>query len=310
MKALRRFLVAAILVGVTMLVIVITNYISSDSRYIYISPHANYEGGIGVYEQIQHREVGTPHIPQPRSNVPISYPECMILPIASGYIYYVVIGNSIFPIQDRMDFDFIPPARAEFVFTGTIVQVYEWEAVQGRTHSFLYEHIKYCIRTIFVIIDMYDYNDNRINTLTHVNLGTALDPITDTVKFIGTWNQIRNNNIIDFDKLHESMYAIVDPYDRYYVRFLGIGAWSIQHYRDWNFVPPSYVEVETDLIEPEDLTDEILMIITFNLLDENRNKIDQHTTRLWFAYDDLRPFPVFTGSYVIGTLADLGGVGS
>jgi len=312
MKTLHRFLAIIIFIGATMIVIVVASHINDDNGYINSDL-----GGIiedEEYEQLQYiyNESAPARTPQPRLSVPDRYPDDMILPIASGYIYHVVIGNSVFPIQDHMDFYFVPPARAEFVYIGTIAQVIEWELAEGRTPSFQHDYVLYCDGMTFIIVDMYDHNDNHTDSIVRwsPDPDANLNPDMDNVRFIGTWNQIRAYCIVDLDKLYWLLHPVIDPYDIYYVRFTGSwGAWRIQDARDWNFAPPSYVEVETELIEHEDF-DELLMIITFNLFDENRNLYSHFIERLWFAHDDIRPFPCFSGTYRIGTLAELGGVGS
>ena len=232
------------------------------------------------------------------------------IPIPTQHIYYVVIGNAIFPLQDHFDFDFTPPDHIEFVFIGSLSQAQIW-GYDTRHQVLVPEPWYYAANTTVVVLDLYDYTNNLTNTLVRRTPYKCLDPLTDAIKFIGTWEQIRTQNIINLSQLHRDLHPRIDFYDRFYVRFPGAwGPWAIQDSTDWDFIPPSYIEVDIEFLDLVDSKYELFMVITFNLLDKYRSWIGYYTTHLGLIHGDIRPIPTFTGTYTIGTLRELGGAGS
>ena len=108
---------------------------------------------------------------------------------------------------------------------------------------------------------------------------------------------------------NEYHYTFIDPCDIYHVKFHsgGWGSWAIQDARDWDFTPPTYVEVHVDIVDIVDCEfgEDFIMIKTFNLFDEYHNLINQYITSTGFLYRDNRPIPTFTGTYTIARLREL-----
>ena len=359
MKMLPKFIVVLLFITTAMVVTIIASNSIEDRGYSYKDLDISTEADCGIaiqsfYEEPCPRDeqsLGQEHslreecllnnedilhptrTPQPRITIPDTYHDDAgpWLPIASRYLYYVVIRDVAFNIQYWFDFDFVPPTRAEFVFIGTEDELHEWEAQEGRLPAdislsgawesdvSLYEDgvlLIVCSDTIYVVIDLYDSDNNRTASLKNWTPYSHLDPEIDDVRFIGTWSQIHAYGIVDLQQLDHRLHALIDFYDLHYVRFSPGGSWRIQDRRDWDFVPPTYVEVETEYFEVEYPTEIQLYMgiiaiidITFNLLDENRNLLGQYTHQFSLAYGESRQASNFTGTYTIGTLAELGGAG-
>jgi len=239
--------------------------------------------------------------------------------IPSNERYYAVIEQAVFEIQGMNDFDFVLPAYAEFVFIGTIGQAYKWERESRR----IYTLFPYGVTAFYdtynqwvVVIDLFDDDGALINSVMHWTPYHHLNPMTDNVRFIGSWNDIQYYKIVDIDSLHIELRAHMSLNDVYHVRFFSTtnsGSWPIQCSANWDFVPPTYINVEiSDVIE---YNGRQLVLITFYLYDVSNEKKGYHIVKfpinhycICCDYSIQSPkIPIFTRSYIIGTFYELGG---
>ena len=238
--------------------------------------------------------------------------------IPSNERYHVVIDQAVFEIQEAHDFEFLPPTNAEFVFIGTVSQAYQWERNTGRSYMLF----PYGVANIFnpddqwiVIIDLYN-DGEHINSIKRWTPYVHLNPLTDYIRFMGTWNDIQNHEIVDVDLLHIGLRAHIPLNDVYHVRFFSTtnaGSWPIQCRTNWDFIPPAYINVEvSDIVEYDE---QQLVLITFHFFDAYKEGMGYHIIKYplinYYTGSDRyfysRVIPIFTGSYVIGTFQELGG---
>ncbi|MCL2014996.1 MAG: hypothetical protein FWG68_01970, partial [Defluviitaleaceae bacterium] len=228
--------------------------------------------------------------------------------IHARQVYYAVIRGIPFQLHSLTEWDFVPPTRAELAFVGLETDLRVWEEETGRSPAVMLAGWSYEIidpqlgSPPLLAIGMHNENDDLLGTVLHVVPSiTAMDTLyieTDSVEFLGTWGQILDNDIIDLASLDLAFTPTVEWTEQYHIiietqKDFSRSMMSLQSVHDWNFVPPSSVEVSHEN-----------GLVVLRMYDENNALISETiNSDLYFDYE-----PIFT-ILGFGTLEELREIG-
>ncbi|MCL2014822.1 MAG: hypothetical protein FWG68_01080, partial [Defluviitaleaceae bacterium] len=229
--------------------------------------------------------------------------------IHARQVYYAVIRGIPFQLHSLTGWDFVPPTRAELAFVGLETDLRVWEEEIGRIPAVMskyrtYEPIDPLGPTPpLLAIGMYNENNELLATILHVLPQTpvmyGISTETDSVEFLGTWGQILDDNILNLADIEPDFIPTVDGSEYYSIIFQTQSGFDrrrmalLQDLQDWNFIPPSSVEMSY-----ED------GLVIFRMYDENNVLLAETiNSSLTFDYE-----PVFT-IIAFGTTEELREIG-
>ena len=169
--------------------------------------------------------------------------------------YYVLVGYTSVMIQESSDLNFVPPAKVELSFAGTVDEIVEWKTALGRAvdTQFLLdgrreaiENLRHFNESGFFVLDLYDEAGNLTSSvLGHMPMylgipQSAFDPSIHQVSFVGTHLELWEKYGTQFRWKPRDLWPIITFTDSF-----GIGTQTIFHPPEWDMDAVEYVEFLT-----------------------------------------------------------------
>ncbi|MCL1987852.1 MAG: hypothetical protein FWG64_07775 [Firmicutes bacterium] len=176
--------------------------------------------------------------------------------IPSRDIYYIIIRGIPFQLHPNHERNFDVPVRAELAFVGTELELRDWQMANlSNSRNMMFPDILPLSPAIFFAVNLYNANDLLVETFVRStgnnDIFANLNIEEDTVEFVGTWGQIVDENLVNFDLSNAETAAFLptltwDEWQAVAVRTRNNNFQTIipiQNSRDWRFVPPTSVQL-------------------------------------------------------------------